>query len=226
MKNNMNVSETVLGWFYLLFHLCLLPYVMRWVNSQLPEPLSEAWLSLLSYGFSALFLMMICHSFLATAGSNMTKNASGWLRAVALGFCIYFTSDAMMDLFMSNFHPEFARVTDSTLVTLTKLEFLPMALGVIFLVPFVEEMLFRGLIFRTLFTQSKSLGYVVATIIYAFMHITGYMDDYEPFSLFLCFLQFVPAGFTLAWTYANSDNILAPITIHVIINTMGVAAMR
>jgi membrane protease YdiL (CAAX protease family) len=222
----MNVSETVLGWFYFLFHLVLLPYLMDWINSQLPDPLSKAWVCLLSYGVSALFIMMICHNFLATAGSNMTKNASGWLRAVALGFCIYFTSDTLMDLFMSNFHPEFARVTDSTLATMTKLDFLPMAVGIIFLVPFVEEMLYRGLIFRTLFAQSKSLGYVAATIIYAFLHISGYMDSYEPFGLFLCFLQFVPAGFTLAWTYANSDNILAPITIHVIINTMGVAAMR
>jgi membrane protease YdiL (CAAX protease family) len=226
MKNNTNVSESVLGWFYLFFHVFLLSPLAHWLNTQLPAAMNESWLSLFSYGFSFLILVMIFHAFLTTAAGNASKNGPQWLRAVALGFCIYYTSSAMMDLFLPNWFSEYKQISNATLISLMKLEFLPMVIGVVVLVPFVEEILYRGIMFRTLFNWNKTAGYVAAIVIYAGIHIMAYANESDPFTLFVYFLQFLPAGFTLAWTYANSDNIFAPIVIHIIINAMGVFSMR
>jgi membrane protease YdiL (CAAX protease family) len=171
-------------------------------------------------------LLMICHSFLASAATHSTKNSPQWLRAVSLGFCIYYTSTALMDIIMPAWFSEYKQVYNATLVTMMELDFIPMSIGVIFLVPFVEEILYRGILFRTLYNWNKTMGYVASIIIYAGFHIMAYAGGNDPSTLLMCFLQFLPAGFTLAWTYVNSDNIFAPITIHVIMNAMGVFAMR
>lgn len=226
MKNNMNVSESVLGWFYLFFHIFLLPYLARWANTQLPAPMSNAWLSLFYHGISFMVLLMICHNFLATAASNTTKSGAQWLRAVCIGFCIFYTCNAMMDFFLPRWFDEYMKVNNATLESLMKLDFLPMSIGVIFLAPIVEEILYRGILFRTLFNWNKTAGYVIATMIYAAIQIIAYAGGSDPFTLFLFFLQFIPSGFALAWTYANSDNIFAPIFIHMVMNAMGVYTMR
>ena len=44
--------------------------------------------------------------------------------------------------------------------------------------------------------------------------------------LFLSFLQYVPAGLCLAWSYEKADSIWAPILIHIAVNQMGNLAMR
>ena len=44
--------------------------------------------------------------------------------------------------------------------------------------------------------------------------------------LFLCLLQYVPAGISLAASYEYSGNIVTPILIHTAVNAVGMLAMR
>ena len=42
----------------------------------------------------------------------------------------------------------------------------------------------------------------------------------------MCFVQYLPAGLILAWSYEKSNTILTPIAIHTVINAIGIYAMR
>ena len=44
--------------------------------------------------------------------------------------------------------------------------------------------------------------------------------------LLLCFVQYLPAGLCLGWAYARADSIFAPTLMHMIINLIGMLAMR
>ena len=94
------------------------------------------------------------------------------------------------------------------------------------LVPVVEETLFRGLIFRHLYEKNPVVGYLVSIVIFALIHITGYIGTVDSRTLFLCFIQYLPAGFALAGAYCRADNIAAPIIAHMTINLLGLLLSR
>jgi len=45
-------------------------------------------------------------------------------------------------------------------------------------------------------------------------------------TIILCFLQYLPAGFALAWCYRRSGSIFASILVHMTVNQMGMLLMR
>ena len=45
-------------------------------------------------------------------------------------------------------------------------------------------------------------------------------------TLVLCFIQYLPAGLCLAWTYTKADNIIAPVLVHGIINAIAIGLVR
>ena len=52
-------------------------------------------------------------------------------------------------------------------------------------------------------------------------HIAG-----KNLPLALCFLQYIPAGIALAWSWKRSGNIFSPILMHITINALGILSMR
>ena len=44
--------------------------------------------------------------------------------------------------------------------------------------------------------------------------------------MLMALLQYLPAGLCLAWSYAKSDTIFAPILIHALVNAWGIYEMR
>ena len=100
------------------------------------------------------------------------------------------------------------------------------ALAGIFLVPVAEEVFYRGLLFRYLSGRSRWLAYAVSITVFALVHVTGYIGSASALTLLLCFLQYLPAGYCLAWCYANTGTIITPILMHMIVNAYGISAMR
>ena len=95
-----------------------------------------------------------------------------------------------------------------------------------FLVPTVEECLYRGLIFGTLRSRNRLAAYALSAALFSLVHVVGYIGVYPLPLLALCLLQYVPAGLCLAQAYEAADNIFAPILIHTTVNAIGMIAMR
>ena len=101
-----------------------------------------------------------------------------------------------------------------------------MIIGTVLLVPITEELLYRGLIFASLYNRSRVLAYIVSTLAFAALHVYTYIGTYPPEQLLLCLLQYLPAGICLGWAYAKTDSIWTPVLIHMTVNTIAVSAMR
>ena len=93
-----------------------------------------------------------------------------------------------------------------------------MAVGTALLVPPVEECFYRGLMFRNLYKTSPIAAYLVSMAVFSLGHILGFIGSASPLSLLLSFVQDLPAGLWLAWTYTKADTIFAPIVMHGLIN--------
>ena len=55
-------------------------------------------------------------------------------------------------------------------------------------------------------------------LVFAIIHILGYIGKYSLLELLLAVLQYLPAGLCLAWSYTKADTIFAPVIIHAVIN--------
>ena len=101
-----------------------------------------------------------------------------------------------------------------------------MLIGTVLLVPITEEALFRGLLFGTLYRKSAVLGYVLSTLIFAAVHVVGYIGTQDAVSLLISLIEYLPAGLVLGWAYARSGTIWTPILIHAVVNFIGMSALR
>ena len=92
--------------------------------------------------------------------------------------------------------------------------------------PIAEECFYRGLIFRNLYDKSPFLAYALSMILFSLAHVLAYVGMEDFGTLALCFIQYLPPAFALAWCYRRSGSIFAPILIHMVVNQTGMLLMR
>ena len=90
----------------------------------------------------------------------------------------------------------------------------------VFLAPLVEETLVRGLLFGVIRRKSRVMAYVVTIVFFAVMHVWQYLLTENVWPVLLAAVQYIPAGIALGWTYEKSNNIWAPIFMHMIVNAI------
>ena len=96
---------------------------------------------------------------------------------------------------------------------------------VIFLAPFVEEVLFRGLVFGNLKSRSRALAYVVSCLLFALLHVWQFAVVKQDVTYFLLMIQYLVPGLVLAWAYDHSGTLWASIGLHAAVNALSVWAM-
>lgn len=217
-------NEVVFGWVYLVFYQLLLPQLLGLINSLLPSPMSTGTLNFLFFTLNFVCVVAIFHRFLWR--SLRCIHWSAFVPAVVLGLLLYFLASIEVTRLILFLKPSFANVNDAGIASMLRQEAIYIMAGTVFLAPPVEEILFRGLIFGSLHRKDRALAYILSTAIFSAIHVAGYIGTVDPGTLALCFLQYIPAGVLLAAAYVTADNIFAPITMHILINAVGIASMR
>ena len=219
-------DELLWGWVYLAFEFLFLPTILQLVTFSLFPGISDAEFNFLYYFVNFLATLLIFHSFL----SRNLGIAKGKLLQVGLyvllGLVIYWTSNLVMSELTYRIMPDFYNVNDAGIAAMSQDAFLLMAIGTVLLVPVAEESLFRGLLFRGIYGKSRWAAYAVSALCFCLPHVSVYIGSYDLSLLAMCFIQYLPAGLMLAWSYEKSNTILTPIIIHTIINAIGIYSMR
>ena len=96
---------------------------------------------------------------------------------------------------------------------------------VIFLAPFVEEVLFRGLVFGGLRGKSVLLAYAVSCALFALVHVWQLVVLSRDLTYFLLMVQYLVPGVVLAWVYDRSGTLWTAIGLHAVTNALSVWAM-
>lgn len=222
----MNQGEIIWGWGYLIFELVLFPSLLQTVNGLLSHPLGAAELNFLFFLINFLAVILIFHRFLGKSFANIRLHPAYFCQGVILGLCAYFACSWAVNTAIRYFVPGFTNVNDNSIAALAGADYFLTALGTVVLVPLAEECFYRGLLFRTLWSRSKVLAYGVSMAAFALVHVLGYVGTATPVRLLLCFLQYLPAGLCLGWTYTKTNTIYAPVLAHMVINAMAVGLMR
>jgi len=232
MKKSHNIGtylssqETVAGFCYFAFQLLFLPTVLQWINGQMTNPLNAAELNFVYYLINFMAMLLIFHEFLGRSGRQVGQHPAYFCQAVILGFFAYYAMNFAIEWVMEQFLPSFSNYNDQAIAAMMRGNYFLMFVGTVILVPPVEECVFRGLIFRNLYSKSKWAAYIVSILAFATIHIIGFLGRYSALELLIAVMQYLPAGLCLAWAYVRADTIFAPILIHAAINFIGINAMR
>ncbi len=218
--------EQIWAIIYLLFSYFLLPELLALMNDYLPVQLGNLWLNFLYFTINFLCILWIFGGFFKRSLIYAGQNIVDFLVAVAAASAVYWVINWAYGLLLSRFFPGFANLNDGSISEMVHENFTVMFLGTAIFVPVAEEALHRGLIFGSLYPKSHIAAYILSTVIFASVHILGYVGVYSVPSLILAFLQYVPAGLTLAWAYRRSGSIFAPMLMHAVINALGVLSQR
>jgi membrane protease YdiL (CAAX protease family) len=219
-------TEMLLGLIYIAMQVFILPAVLIQGNMILGSPLSAVQMNFTMFCIDFICVTVIFHRFLWQGAMCAFDRPFHCLRFAGLGLILYWLGSFLVNMFIFAVYPDFSNVNDASISQLTQQNYQLMSVSTVLLVPVTEETLYRGVIFGKLYERTRIGGYVLSTLLFAALHVVGYIGLYEPMHLLLCFLQYIPAGLCLAWAYVMSDTIWAPILMHITINQIGVMAMR
>lgn len=219
-------QETISGFIYLAFQLLFLPSMLSWVNGQLSHPLNSAELNFVFYLINFMAMLLIFHDFLGRSAHQVGQHPAYFCQAVILGFVAYYACNWFTTWVIRHLVPSFSNYNDEAIAAMSHGNYFLMLVGTVILVPPVEECFYRGLIFRNLYGKSRWAAYIVSILAFSIIHIIGYIGKYSALELLMAFLQYLPAGLCLAWSYAKADTIFAPILIHAAINFIAIGGLR
>ena len=219
-------TEIILGLLLIVLQLLVLPSFLFLVNAFLGNPLTDVQINFIFFCMMFVLTTVIMHRFLCACGKLSLAQPFRTLRAAGLGLLFYWIGSTALGILILYLYPDFINVNDASIGALTQENQGLMIIGIVFLVPVVEETLYRGVIFQSLSRRSIFLAYAVSTAVFSALHVVGYVGLYDPPLLFVCFLQYIPAGICLCWAYQKADSIWAPILMHITINQVGILSMR
>lgn len=217
-----NEKETKLGIIWIFVSLMGLPILLTVINLLLGSPLSAGLLNTVYYCLNFVGVIIIFRKFLNSAAKMALQRIFPVIWYAILGYLGYQVITNLLTTGILLLYPDFSNVNDENIFSMLERDTLPFALATVFLVPVAEETLYRGVVFRRLLDKNAVLAFIISMVVFAAIHVVGYIGTYPAVTLLLCFLQYLPAGYCLAWSYRQTGTIITPILMHTLVNATGI----
>ena len=222
---SMTKKEQLFGWLFMIAQLSVLPVLLNLLNLVLPVPLNLSSLNFLMFVTNFCLCIGIFYRFLGKSAQMAAANPFRCLRFAALGLGLYYVGSFLVGMLIGALELDFFNANDNAILSMAAENYGLIAFGTVFLVPVAEETLYRGLLFQGIHSKSRIGAYALSVTVFGLIHISGYIGSVSLPILALSFLQYVPAGLSLAWAYEKTDSIWVPILMHMTINQVSISLM-
>ena len=222
----MTTLERILGGVLFAVYLLVLPFVttplFNLLERLMGQSISDHVRNIVYYYVLFALTLLIFWNFLGRTTSYFLSSAGKTLSAVCMGLVAFYglneLSYRVLRLVLSS-HTNLNDVTISAQIHDAPRSTI---LIVVFLAPFVEEVLFRGYVFGNLRDHSRTAAYIVSCLLFAFLHVWQFAVVSRSLTYFLLMLQYLVPGLVLAWTYERSGTLWGSILLHAFVNALAV----
>lgn len=222
----MSPGEQIAGTAFFVIYLVVLPFVtgplFRLVSVLLDVAISASVQNVLYYYILFAATVVIFHGFLARTSRNLLDNLSGACKALALGLIALYGLNELVYRLTNLLLRNQTNLNDTTISAQIADAPHMTLLIVVFLAPFVEEVLFRGLVFGNLRTKSPLAAYLVSCLLFALLHVWQFAVVNQDITYFLLMVQYLVPGLVLAWAYDHSGTLWASVGLHAAANALSV----
>lgn len=222
----MTAGEQIAGVVFFVIYLLVLPFAtaptFRLVERLLGITLSSAVENIIYYYVLFAVTLIIFHNFLGRTTRQLANNLGGVGRFLVVGLVALYglnelvyrlTNLVITNRTNLNDTTISAQINDAPHITL---------LIVVFLAPFVEEVLFRGLVFGNLKGKSATVAYLVSCMLFALLHVWQFAVVQQDVTYFLLMVQYLVPGLVLAWVYDRTGTLWTSIGLHAVANALAV----
>lgn len=223
---SMTRIEIICGIVYLPIYMIGLSFVLELVFGLLKVKPAEVTANLWYFALNFLFLALLFRRWLLASVPTGRWKFWPFLQAVILGFVLYYALTWLLGMIYQLTGIVPPSPNDNYLGGLAKTQFTTMAISIVILAPFAEEILFRGVIFGNLRRLSPLAAYLVSVIVFAVIHVVAYIPQIGWQAALLASIGYLPGGIALAWTYSKADSIWASMILHAILNGMGLGLLQ
>lgn len=214
------------GGVFFVFYLLLLPLAAKpalgllgeLLGRRVPEDMATA---VYYYGLFAVTVVLF-HHLLARTTRRFLDSPGLALKTAGVGIVAYYGLCELASRLGGLLTDRAGNLNDSAISAQMGSAPHTTLLIVIFLAPFVEETLFRGLVFGGLKERSRFAAYAVSCALFALLHVWQFaVADRNP-AYFLLMVQYLIPGLVLAWAYDHAGTLWAPIGLHAGVNALSV----
>ena len=220
----MSAGEQIAGTVLFVIYLLVLPFattpLFDLAERLLGTAISPGLRNALYYYILFAVTLIIFHGFLGRTSRNFADNLGGACRFMAIGLVALYGLNELVYRLTRLVVSNQTNLNDTTISA--QIEDAPhmTLLIVIFLAPFVEEVLFRGLVFGNLRRKSPWLGYAVSCALFALLHVWQFAVVNRDITYFLLMLQYLVPGLVLAWVYDRTGTLWTSIGLHAAANAL------
>lgn len=176
------------------------------------------------YGLVAV-TVLIFHSLLARTTRRLTEAPAEAGKTVLIGVIGMYGLNELVYRLTRGLAPERANLNDGAVTY--QLDSAPhmTLLIVLLLAPFVEEVLFRGLVFGGIRERTRLGAYAASCALFALLHVWQFAVVNRDLTYFLVMLQYLVPGVVLAWAYEHTGTLWASIGVHAAVNAVSLLSM-
>ena len=225
----MTPGEQIAGTVFFVIYLLVLPFVtgrlFRLAELLLDVTISQALQNVIYYYVLFAVTLLIFHKFLARTCRNLADNLGTACQTLLVGLVGLYGLNELAYRLTNLIITNRTNLNDTAISAQMDSAPYMTLLIVVLLAPFVEEVLFRGLVFGNLKSRSRALAYVVSCLLFALLHVWQFAVVKQDVTYFLLMIQYLVPGLVLAWAYDHSGTLWASIGLHAAVNALSVWAM-
>ena len=211
-------SEFYRGWVFFALYILVFPRLMGALQKALGEhwQLLPAEYGLIYYLLAVTLVVLVFWSFLYHGvhilldwlPENLFAFATGLAGAGVFHFLASRIPLPVEDPFYPLYAEQFAYFPGATVLIL------------VVLMPLIEEVLFRGLLFGGLRRYSRPMAFAVSTLGYALFCVASFVFQPEGADLryLLLAVQYLPMSLALSWCYDHGGSIWSAVALHMAVN--------
>lgn len=213
-RPQMTPSERKRGWVFFALYLLVFPYLTGWVQRlwEGEAPIAET--NLVYYALLFALALLVFWTFLRHGFTllvdwlpeNLFAFFTGLVGAGVLHFLVMLLPYPVANPMYADYAQQYLLSPGVTVML------------VVVLIPLIEEILFRGLVFGALRQRSRLLAYGVSILLFALAAVWRYAMDFGDARYLVLAIQYLPAGLALAWCYDNGGSIWGTVALRMAMN--------
>lgn len=224
ISSGMDRTERVAGAIFFVVYLLVLPTLAEKIfdlfEVLLDTSIGATLRNLLYYYILFAFVVLLFHGFLARTTSRFLDSISRSMKSLLLSLLVFYGANELCYRVFHVLFDSHTNLNDMTIAAQITSAPRMTVLIVVLLAPFVEEVLFRGLVFGCLREHSRVLAYIVSCALFALAHVWSAAMSSWDFGYLILMIQYLIPAAVFAYSYEQSGTLWTSILLHAFVNAL------
>lgn len=225
----LNGGELFAGTVFFIVYLLVLPVALgplfRLAGELLGRRILDDTQAAVYYYLLFAVTVVIFHGFLVRTTQRLLEDISGACKCALIGLVGLYGLNALIARLAGALTAGRANLNDGAIAGRISGTPHMTLLTVLLLAPFVEEVLFRGLVFGSLRERSRLLAYAVSCLLFALHHVWQFAVSSRDAAYILVALQYLAPGIMLAWAYEHTGTLWTSVLLHAAANGLSLLSL-